>query len=189
MFQLRYNKVTDKPYNHCSKSFASVLTVCTCLFLSGCGPMLAYALSTGVSSGKIGTGGTTLGFPMSPMWHGSAPQHVKSRFYNSKSTAQLCNIWAANYPGQKTWSQDREQVGMALKNRGLTEMYCANPNQDEVNVARGIAEAARIEAENAKREAERQKREACFAAIQSYNQCMQNSVGQTSYCSLPPNGC
>ncbi len=162
--------------------FSLVMVLSVSFTLSGCGLFVAYALSAGISSGKIGTGGTTLGFPESPMWHGSAPQEVKSAHYDKKSTIRLCNDWAASYPGQKSWRRSREQIGMALERRNLPAMYCANPTQDQVSIANREAREARAEAERARREAERQRQQACNSARQAYNQCLQNTGNRVGNC-------
>ena len=138
-------------------------------------------------------GGMTLGRKGSIAWHATAPLSDKNRYFDTKSIVGLCNFWAENYPGgHPAWEENREQVGLALLRRGQDPMYCANPTDDSVSIAKDEAKAAKREAKKAKEEARKAKREACEAKVEAYNECReaQNiNSGMYKVCIIPPMGC
>ena len=144
---------------------------------------------------KNSAGGYTIGTRESPAWYATAPSQDIATHFDSKSDVELCNIWAAAFPGEKMWERRRAEVRNTLTRRGKSPMYCANPQQDEISVIRRDAENARAEARRAKQEAERARRDAqyakqraCDEAFAAYRTCQasqSSTYGSLMSCRRP----
>ena len=146
---------------------------------------------------KNSSGGYTLGRVGSPAWHHTAPTSDKNAYFDQKSVLELCNDWAGNYPdSRQTWKDNRNLIGGSLSRRGLSEMHCADPQADEINIMRATAARAKQEANRARQEANRARQEAnrakqeaaraCDDAHRAYRSCMsESSSGYYSNCRRP----
>ena len=86
---------------------------------------------------KNSSGGYTIGKNTSPAWYSTAPKTDINRYFDNKSTMQLCLMWEENYPGSKSmWKENRIEIGNALSRRGKDQFFCTDPKKDSQNIER-----------------------------------------------------
>ena len=132
--------------------------------------------------------GCLTGAPRSAAWFSLAEPTAIDAYYDRMATYELCSLWQEKYPGAYLSRDNRREIAQTLVRRDLDEMYCFDPQADQVSIARGEAKEAKAAAERAKREAARAKQEACNAMWDAYHACTSSkstiSAG-IAYCRRP----